>query len=79
MIVRTRPIQPMIPTGAALLWHCEMCDKYGDAQLGENEAVAGAVARIRELHQSAAPNCIGGTRFVRLVDLKTLRTRGLAI
>lgn len=69
--------KPLMQFGPANVWFCEECRSHGPTEFDEGETVYSAVERIREAHKLKSPDCTGGTAYIRLVNLETLKAKGL--
>jgi hypothetical protein len=69
--------QPIFDVGPANIWYCDQCRAHGPSKLDPQESLHDAVDKIRAAHKLKSPDCIGGTTFIRLIDLEQLKTKGL--
>jgi hypothetical protein len=63
--------------GPANVWFCDRCREHGAANLELSLTVFEAVERIRSAHKRQSPACIGGTAYIRVVNLQELKSKGL--
>jgi hypothetical protein len=48
------------------LWYCELCKIEGAVRLDPAQDVWGAVQKLRDAHDAAAPECPGNFRRIRI-------------